>query len=90
MSTVGTRELKQNPQAVVRRVLESGEAAEVTVHGHPTGVRLVPDQPSRRAWVRGADLARVEPMDRGQAERWREALTGVDDDEPRDPWSRAS
>ncbi|WP_136517811.1 type II toxin-antitoxin system Phd/YefM family antitoxin [Cellulomonas telluris] len=88
MSTVGTRELKQNPQAVVRRVLETGEPVEVTAHGHPTGVRLVPDAPARRAWVRGVDLARIAPLDRDEAQRLHRDLAEFDDDEPRDPWSR--
>ncbi|MBD7917503.1 type II toxin-antitoxin system Phd/YefM family antitoxin [Cellulomonas sp. Sa3CUA2] len=86
METVGTRDLKQNPQAVVRRVLDTGEPLEITTHGHPTGVRLVPDAPARRTWVRGADLGRIRPMGRDAAERLHDDLAHVGDDEPTDPW----
>lgn len=86
MATVGTRDLKQNPLAVVRRVLETGEPLEVTTHGHPTGVALVPAAAAPRRWVRGADLTRITPMSGGEAERLHEDLAGIDDDEPVDPW----
>ena len=36
MKTVGIRELKRHPGAVLRRVLESGEEYEITAHGRPT------------------------------------------------------
>lgn len=86
MQTVGTRGLKQNPHAVVQRVLDAGEPLEITTHGHPTGVSLVPDTPSRRRWVRGAGLGRIRPMDGHAAARLRHDLAGLDDDEPTDPW----
>lgn len=87
MATVGTRELKQNPHAVVQRVLETGEAVEVTTHGHPTGVALVPTTAGPRRWVRGVDLARLTPMDRTAAARFRDDIASVDhDDVPTDPW----
>lgn len=89
MATVGTRELKQNPQAVVRRVLETGEAVEVTSHGHRTGVALVPATTGPRRWVRGSDLARITPMDEPATRRLHDDLDAVDhDDEPTDPWER--
>jgi antitoxin (DNA-binding transcriptional repressor) of toxin-antitoxin stability system len=53
---VGTRELKQNPNAVIVRVLETGEPAAVTAHGRATGVQLAPVEPLRRRWVSGAAL----------------------------------
>ncbi|SDS39468.1 type II toxin-antitoxin system Phd/YefM family antitoxin [Jiangella sp. DSM 45060] len=45
MKTVGIRELKQNPQAVIERVRETGDEYEITVYGRPTGVRIVRDRP---------------------------------------------
>lgn len=88
MTTVGTRELKQNPQAVLRRVLETGQAVEVTSHGHPTGVALVPATAGPRRWVRAADLAAVTPFDDATAARLRDDLAAVDhDDAPADPWA---
>ncbi|TQL02697.1 type II toxin-antitoxin system Phd/YefM family antitoxin [Cellulomonas sp. SLBN-39] len=88
MATVGTRELKQNPHAVVRQVLETGEAVVVTTHGHPTGVALVPTHVGPRRWVRGADLARVALIDDDAVSRLHDDLASVDqDDEPADPWA---
>lgn len=63
METVGTRELKQNPRAVIRRVLTSGQEIEVTAYGKPTGVRLVPDHGTPRSrWIRGDDLDGLPTM----------------------------
>ena len=59
LPVVTTRDLKQNPAAVVRRVLELGEHIVIS-HGRPTGVRLVPDQTGPRRWVSGADLNTAE------------------------------
>lgn len=89
MDSVGTRELKQNPHAVVRRVLETGEPLEVTSHGHPTGVRLVRDADAPRRWVRGADLARIAAIDDATARRWHDDLAEIVHDEVRDPWDSA-
>lgn len=87
MATVGTRELKQNPHAVVRRVLETGEAVEVTTHGHPTGVALVPTTTGPRRWVRGTDLVRFAPLDDAARERFHDDLASVEhDDDVADPW----
>ncbi len=73
-------ELRRDPLAVVRRVIASGEPAEVTARGRPTGVRLVPDEDGRRSWVRGADLVHVAPVGGGHAERWRDDLAGVENE----------
>ncbi|MBF0688629.1 MAG: type II toxin-antitoxin system Phd/YefM family antitoxin [Cellulomonas sp.] len=87
MATVGTRELKQNPHAVVRRVLETGEAVEVTTHGHPTGVALVPTTTGPRQWVRGVELVRLAPIDDPARERLHHDLASLgEDDEIADPW----
>jgi antitoxin (DNA-binding transcriptional repressor) of toxin-antitoxin stability system len=85
VETVGIRELTQNPLAVVQRVLDAGEPVKITTHGHPTGVSLVPDAPSSRRWVRGAELGRVRPMGHDAAERLHHDLAGLDEDEPADP-----
>lgn len=88
MTTVGTRDLKQNPQAVLRRVLASGEPVEVTSHGHPTGVALVPLATGPRPWVRGAELAAITPLTDDAAQRLHDDLAAVDhDDAPADPWA---
>ncbi len=86
MATVGTRDLKQNPLAVVRRVLETGEPLEVTTHGHPTGVALVPATATPRRWVRGSDLTRITPLSADESRRLLQDLAEVEHDEPADPW----
>lgn len=69
MQTIGARELKQNPQSAIRRVLETGEDLEVTVYGQPTGVRLSTTPRSRRTnWVPGAVLNDVPPLDDEETE----------------------
>ncbi|GIG36774.1 type II toxin-antitoxin system Phd/YefM family antitoxin [Cellulomonas pakistanensis] len=87
METVGTRELKQNPQAVIQRVLSSDEEIEITTHGRPTGVRLVADRPQRARWVPAHALADLRPLDAEDAVELRELIAAHRDDaEPRDPW----
>jgi hypothetical protein len=44
MIEVATRELKQNPQRVIRQVLEQGPA-QITVYGKPSGVYLTAQPP---------------------------------------------
>jgi antitoxin (DNA-binding transcriptional repressor) of toxin-antitoxin stability system len=68
VESIGIRELKQNPQAAVRRVLERGEAAEVTAYGRPTGVVIAPAGPTRRTWVSGAALRGVGTPGLSEAE----------------------
>lgn len=82
MKTIGTRELKQNPQSAIRRVLESGEDLELTAYGRPTGVRLsaVP-QHQRSRWVSGAVLNLITPLPDEEAREFRrdvEELRGDD------------
>ncbi|MCC2314075.1 hypothetical protein [Cellulomonas xiejunii] len=78
MATVGTRDLKQEPLAVVCSALETGEAVEVTTHGHPTGVALVPAVARPQRWVRGEDMARITPMSADATRRRREDLADVE------------
>lgn len=56
MKTIGIRELKQNPQAVIKEVQESGEEIAVTVYGKPTDVVIRRKGPTPQRWVKGAVL----------------------------------
>lgn len=84
--TASTRELKQNPAAVIARVLANGQIA-ITAHGRPTGVRVVPDVSARR-WISGAQLNRATPTALPEASRraWHAALDLVSD-ALADPWT---
>jgi antitoxin (DNA-binding transcriptional repressor) of toxin-antitoxin stability system len=90
MRTVGTRELKQNPQAVIQRVLETGEDHEITAYGQPTGVRLVRDEPRPKQWVTGAELMAmdIEPMSKADRDAWKKDMEGFLAEEPTDPWEQ--
>ncbi|MDT0303523.1 type II toxin-antitoxin system Phd/YefM family antitoxin [Streptomonospora wellingtoniae] len=91
METIGTRELKQNPQTVIQRVLESGDEFEITAYGRPTGVRLVPDHAQKRRWVSGAELMTItsaSPLSPRDAASWREDVENAMDDELVDPWEQ--
>ncbi|GMA24906.1 hypothetical protein GCM10025864_26650 [Luteimicrobium album] len=88
METVGTRELKQNPQAVISRVLESGEPIEVTTYGKPTGVSLVPDERRPETWVRGSRLKTIRPLDEANHEAWQADMAKLrEGDDLVDPWA---
>jgi len=91
METIGTRELKQNPQAVISRVLETGEPIEITVYGRPTGVRLSLDEPRTARWVSGAAL-RMPPLTDAEREAWHRDLEPLreEEGEPVDPWEGRS
>jgi antitoxin (DNA-binding transcriptional repressor) of toxin-antitoxin stability system len=91
METVGTRELKQNPQAVISRVLEAGEPIEVTTYGKPTGVSLVPDEPRPQTWVRGGALKALRPLDDANRLAWKADIAELREDDVLDdlvdPWA---
>jgi len=89
MLMITTRQLKQNPAAAVRQVLDAGQPAAVTAHGQPTGVLLTPEGSGKRTWVSGAAIARaVAPLDTAHAQAWRDDLAaGRDADFGRDPWT---
>ncbi|ACZ32213.1 hypothetical protein Xcel_3213 [Xylanimonas cellulosilytica DSM 15894] len=92
--TASTRELKQNPAAVIKRVLETGDEVEITAHGHPTGVRLVPDNPGGPTpWVKGSVLMEIGPRSRtsrADAEELKALIDAArDDDDVVDPWEHA-
>jgi len=90
MLTITTRQLKQNPAAAVRQVLDAGQPVAVTAHGQPTGVMLAPEGSGRRTWVSGAAIARsVAPLGAAQVQAWQDDLAaGRDADFVSDPWAR--
>lgn len=90
MRKIGTRELKQNPQAVIQRVLETGEDHEITTYGQPTGVRLVRDEPRPKRWITGAELMAmdVEPMSEADRDAWKKDMESFLAEEPTDPWEQ--
>ena len=76
MFTVTTRELKQNPAAAIRRVLETTEPTIITAHGQPTGVMIVPQTSGQRTWVSGqALLSRMSSGNDEQVRAWRDDLS---------------
>lgn len=88
MTSVGLRELKQNPSEVVARA-EAGETIVITVQGRPVA-QLMPLAPFRRRWVPSAELAAVAeelgPDTTGWYEEW---YASRDGDPLVDPWERA-
>lgn len=64
MTTVPSRELRNDTAGVLRRV-EAGERVTVTVNGRPVA-ELVPVQRARRSWIRREDL--VARLRRAQAD----------------------
>lgn len=85
MSSVGLRELKQNPSAVVARA-EHGETIVITVQGRPVA-QLVPIAPVRRRWIPSAELAKIVaeigPDTTGWYDEW---YASRDNDPITDPW----
>jgi len=94
MPSVTMRELKQNPQAVVRKVLEADEPFHITSHGADTGVVIQPatDMSYPRRGVSGAILNAIAdrtPLTKEQAEAWKhDIIEGIDDPLWDDPWER--
>jgi antitoxin (DNA-binding transcriptional repressor) of toxin-antitoxin stability system len=71
MPTIGIRELKQNPHAAIRSVLDAGGPAQITAYGKPTGAVITPAEPLRRTWVPGAVLcAQVPTLAESDAAQW--------------------
>ncbi|MGX5682895.1 type II toxin-antitoxin system Phd/YefM family antitoxin [Schumannella luteola] len=87
MSSVGLRELKQNPSGVIARA-EAGETITVTVQGRPAAL-ITPLAPRRKRWVSAeelsAALASIPPDTTGWYEEWYESRN---DDPIEDPWER--
>ena len=86
------RELKQNPQAVVRQVLANGGAFKLTSRGYDTGVVIQPAQSSARPqrFVSGAVLNALKglaPLTPAQALSWKQDIAeAIEDDAVADPW----
>jgi hypothetical protein len=89
MLQVGTRELKQNPHAVMELVRRCGPA-EVTVYGHPTGIYLTTSLPALapRRFVPGRELRAALPATNKQEQaEFKAILDGLRDTEDvADPW----
>jgi antitoxin (DNA-binding transcriptional repressor) of toxin-antitoxin stability system len=92
VNTIETRDLEQYVDAVIQRVLATGEEYEITAHGDATGVRLAPIRPGPRRWVSSAVLNADEPaMTPEESEAWLADITelaDVLDDEITGPWDR--
>ncbi|MGO2632509.1 MAG: hypothetical protein ACTII7_13165 [Galactobacter sp.] len=88
MLTIGTRELKQNPAEAIARVLATGQDAEITAYGRPTGVRLVADKAMPRKWVGGAALNALPDVG-VEDETLKDDIAAafIDDDYVIDPWA---
>ncbi len=56
MTTVATRDLRNDTAGVLRRV-QAGEEIVITVNGKPVA-RLLPLAPARRRWLPRAELSR--------------------------------
>ena len=70
--SVTTADLKQNPAAVLRKVLEHGPH-RITAHGKPTGAVIAPEVPLKKDALNGAelmDLAARTPLTDEQARSW--------------------
>lgn len=92
MRTIASRELKQNPADVYRRVLESGEEHVITSHGRSVGVKLVPAIPGGpERWVPASVLTAALPrLPREDVDEFLHDLESFRDAEPlRDPWEDA-
>jgi len=87
MTSVGLRELKQNPSEVVARA-ERGETIVITVQGRPAA-QLVPLTPVRRRWVPAEELDRVLGEIGPDATGWAAEHAARPFDDLIDPWERA-
>jgi prevent-host-death family protein len=87
MLTVTMRELKQNPQEIVRRATE-GQDFEVTSYGRGTGVWITSRPSGPRRWVPGGVFAAAKPLTTPQAEAWKRDIESALEDSPvADPWT---
>jgi prevent-host-death family protein len=64
MSTVGSRELRNDTAGVLRRV-QAGEEMTITVNGQPVAV-IAAVQPKRRRWLTKTEL--VKRLETSQAD----------------------
>jgi len=91
MLTITTRELKQNPAAAIRTVLESGQPATITSYGKSTGVVIAPEGTARRQWVPGRVLAEsIPPLSPDEEQEWsQEIARGRETEFGRDLWENS-
>jgi len=89
------RQLKQNPQAVVREVLATGQPSYITANGRATGAAITPvAAPVRpKPFLTGAELNALfaqSPLSAEAAQAWKDDIEAATYDEPpRDPWERS-
>jgi len=75
MLTISTRQLKQNPAAVIDEVLASGEPAAITSYGKPTGAVIAPAEGRKpRTWVSGKALMEMPPLPDDVMRSWQRDL----------------
>jgi len=89
MLTISTRQLKQNPAAVIDEVLASGEPAAITSYGKPTGAVIAPAEGRKpRTWVTGkALMENLTPLPDDVERAWLDELAeGRQDEFGRDIW----
>ena len=96
MPSVTMRELKQNPQEVVRQVLATGQPHHITSHGRDTGAVVQPAvmTPAHpKPFLTGAELNALfalAPLTPEQAQAWKDDIEAVTYDEPpSDPWEQS-
>jgi len=87
MSSVGLRELKQNPSAVVARA-EHGETIVITVQGRPVA-QIMPLAPVRQRWVPAAELDRIFAEIGPDTTGWAAEYATRPEGPIIDPWERA-
>jgi len=96
MSTVTMRQLKQNPQEVVRQVLATGQPAHITSHGRETGAVVGPAVMAPvypKPFLTGAELNALfaqSPLSPEEAQAWKDDIAAATYDEPpSDPWEQS-
>ena len=86
MQTIGLRELKQNPSAIVARV-EHGESLTITVQGRPAAQLIPLNQPKRR-WISSEELDTALGSSRADGTGWLAELDASREGDPiTDPWA---
>jgi prevent-host-death family protein len=88
MISIGIRELKQNPSAIVARV-ERGESLTITVQGRPAA-QIVPLAGPRSRWISSAELDEALGAERSDDTGWLAEWNASRDGDPiTDPWADA-
>ena len=80
--SVTTADLKQNPAAVLRKVLEHGPH-RITAHGKPTGAVIAPEVPQKKDTLTGSELMEIaarSPLTPEQARSWLEDIESANID----------